>query len=216
METTIRILIADDHPIMRQGLRDLIRSEPGLELVGEAANGNEMVQKARELNPDVYIIDLVMPGKSGIETIIDIRAANPKARILVLSSFSEKEEIRKAIQAGALGYILKISHPKELIRAIWKVSMDEPAFSDSLTLDLFYKSTQTDLGPGQSLTKRELTLLKLLGQGLTNKEIAEKMFIGENSVKVYVSRLLKKLNLENRTQAALYAVRLNLQQLPGE
>jgi two-component system, NarL family, response regulator DevR len=217
METIIRILIADDHPIMRQGLRDLIRSEPGLELVGEASNGYEMLQRAQELNPDVYIIDLVMPGKSGIETIVELRAANPKARILILSSFSDKEEIRKAIQAGALGYILKIAHPKELIRAIWKVSMNEPAFSDTLALDLFYKDTQVDLGPGgQLLTKRELTLLKLLGRGLTNKEIAEKMFIGENSVKVYVSRLLKKLNLENRTQAALYAVRLNLERLPGE
>jgi len=210
MEKNIRILIADDHPIMRQGLRDLIQSETGLELVGEASNGNEMVQKAQALNPDVCIIDLVMPGKSGIETIREIRAANPAAHILVLSSFSEKGEIRRAIQAGALGYVLKIAHPKELIRAIWKVSMDEPAFSDSIALDLFYHNSQTDLGAGQMLAKRELVLLKLLGLGLTNKEIAERMFIGENSVKVYVSRLLRKLNLENRTQAALYAVRLNL------
>jgi DNA-binding NarL/FixJ family response regulator len=210
MANTIRILIADDHPILRAGLRELIDSEPGLEMAGEASNGREAVRLAQELKPDVILMDLIMPDMSGVEAIQEIKKILPQMRILVLSSFSEEDQIRKAVRSGALGYILKIANPQELVRAIWKVAKGEPVFTDSLMLDVFTEEAKPEFLENEQPTARELQLLKLLGQGLTNKEIATRMFISENSVKIYVTRLLRKFHLENRTQAALLAIRLGV------
>jgi DNA-binding NarL/FixJ family response regulator len=210
MADNIRILIADDHPILRAGLRELIDSEPGLEMAGEASNGREAVKLAQELKPDVILMDLIMPDISGVEAIQEIKKVLPQMRILVLSSFSEEEQIRKAVRSGALGYILKIANPQELVRAIWKVAKGEPVFTDSLMLDVFTEEVKPEFLENEQPTARELQLLKLLGQGLTNKEIATRMFISENSVKIYVTRLLRKFHLDNRTQAALLAIRLGV------
>ena len=178
----IRILIADDHAIVREGLRTLITAKPGLELVGEAADGEEAIALARLVSPDVILLDMIMPRKDGLEAIKIIKRENPQARILVLTSFSDDDKVFAAIKAGALGYLLKDSSPQQLIQAIRSVYQGQP----------------------------EVDTLRLVAQGLTNQEIADKLSISERTVGKHVSNILDKLHLANRTQAALYAIREGL------
>lgn len=212
MTKTIRILIADDHAVVREGLHALIDGKPDLELVGEAANGEEAVSKTRSLQPDVILMDLMMPLKTGIEAIQEIRQENPQARILVLTSFAEEDQIFAAIKSGALGYLLKDSSPQELIEAIRCVYRGEsslhPLVARKLILGLGKdeKPEADDAG----LTEREVEILKLVARGLSNLAIAQKLFIGEGTVRFHVSNILSKLRLENRIQAALYALREGL------
>jgi NarL family two-component system response regulator LiaR len=215
MAEIIKVLIADDHPVVREGLRGLIEIQPNLELVGEAVDGVEAVEKARSLQPDVILLDMVMPRKDGVQAIGEIKQENPQARILVLTSFSESEKALPAIKAGALGYLLKDSAPEELLQAISNVYHGQislhPAIARLLVQEL---SQPSDLPPAEEpLTEREVEVLQLIAQGLSNQEIADVLVVGERTVSTHVSNILDKLHLANRTQAALYALRKGLASL---
>jgi two-component system, NarL family, response regulator LiaR len=209
MTENIRVLIADDHAIVREGLRALIGSEPGMELIGEAADGSESVEQARSLQPDVILLDLVMPRKDGIQAIQEIKYENPAARILVLTSFAEDEKIFPAIKAGALGYLLKDSTPQELLQAIRSVYRGEPSLHPTIARKLIQELNHPPgLPPTEEpLTEQEIKVLSLVARGLSNQEIADQLGVSERTVRVHVSSILGKLHLANRTQAALYALR---------
>ena len=211
----IRVLIADDHPVVRRGLRTLFTSEPGIEPVGEAADGVEAVAMARSMQPDVILLDMVMPRKNGLEAINEIKQDNPEARILVLTSFAEDEKVFPAIKAGALGYLLKDSSPEELLDAIRNVYHGQSSLHPTIARKLINELKRpSDLLPTQTtLTDREVDVLKLVAQGLTNHEIADKLVLSEWTVRTHVRNILDKLHLANRTQAALYALKEGLADL---
>jgi NarL family two-component system response regulator LiaR len=212
MTDVIRILIADDHAVVREGLRTLIGTEPGMEVVGEAENGVEAVQMACALRPDVILLDMVMPRKDGLEVIGEIKREDPGAHILILTSFSDDDKVFPAIKAGALGYLLKNTTPKQLLRAIRDVHQGEPTMSPAIANKLMRELQRSSDLPltEEPLTEREVDVLRLVAQGLSNQEIAETLFIGEGTVRTHVSNILSKLHLANRTQAALYALREGL------
>jgi two-component system, NarL family, response regulator LiaR len=210
--SVIRILIVDDHAIVRKGLNALFSSEPEMELVGEAADGLEAVEMARTLHPDVILMDLVMEGMDGISAINAIKKENPEARILVLTSFAEDDKVFPAIKAGALGYLLKDSSPENLLEAIREVNQGLPSLHPRIALKVIGElKNPSDLPPTENpLTAREVSVLKLIAQGLTNQEIAATLVISEWTVRSHVRNILNKLHLANRTLAALYAVREGL------
>ena len=214
-KATIRVLIADDHAVVREGLRGLIASEPGMEVVGEAADGVEAVQRTLLLHPDVILLDMKMPRKSGLEAIVEIKGKEPKARILVLTSFAEDDLVFPAIKSGAVGYLLKDSSPSELLQAIRQVSQGESSLHPTIARKLIQELNRpSELPPAdEPLTEREVDVLRLVARGLTNQEIGKMLFIGERTVRNHVSSILDKLHLANRTQAALYAFREGLADL---
>lgn len=215
MSESIRILIADDHAVVREGLRAVIAAEPGMELVGEAKDGIEAVLKARSLQPDVILLDLVMPGQDGVEAIGQIMGENPGARILVVTGFGDDEKLFAAIKAGALGYLLKDASPQILLQAISDVNRGESSLHPAVARKLIQELNRSSrLSPAEEpLTEREVEVLSLVARGLFNQEIAEKLVIGERTVRNHVSNILGKLHLANRTQAALYALREGLAEL---
>jgi NarL family two-component system response regulator LiaR len=211
----IRILIADDHAIVREGLHTLINSKADFELVGEAADGYEVVQQTRELRPDVILMDLVMPRRGGIDAITEIKKEFPEARILVLTSFAEDDMVFPAIKAGALGYLLKDSSPEQLIQAIHDVYLGYTTLHPSIARMLVEELNQkSDLPPTENpLTEREVDVLKLVAQGMTDQEIADRLVVSHWTIHAHVRNILAKLHLANRTQAALYALREGLADL---
>lgn len=209
MNKKIRILIADDHAVVRRGLRTILLSEPEMELVDEAADGMEAVLKARACRPDVILLDMVMPRLDGLGAIQQIKQENPAARILVLTSFAEDDKLFPAIKSGALGYLLKDSSPEQLLQAIRDVHAGKSSLDPSVALKLIRelnRPSDLPLSP-DPLSERELEVLKLVARGLTNQEIADTLIIGERTVGNHISSILSKLHLANRTQAALYALR---------
>jgi NarL family two-component system response regulator LiaR len=215
MAESIRVLIVDDHAVVREGLRALIDVDPGTELAGEATDGVEAVEKARTLQPDVILLDLVMPNKGGIEAIGEIKGENPDARILVLTSFAEDDKVFPAIKAGALGYLLKDSSAHELLQAIRDVYQGEPTMHPTIARKLMRELQRPpDLPPTDDpLTEREVDVLRFVAQGLSNQEIADVLILSERTVRTHVTNILTKLHLANRTQAALYALREGLARL---
>ena len=211
----IRVLVVDDHAIVRKGICALLATEARIDVVGEASDGQEAVDLARSLQPDVILMDLVMPGMDGLEAIKQINDRQPETRILVLTSFSSVDRVLPAIRAGALGYLLKDSGPQELVRAIDQVysgnSSLHPAIARKLLEEISQPSGQ--VGEGESLTDREVTVLKLVAQGYSNRDIATELTVSEATVRTHVSHILAKLELSSRTQAALYALRKGIASL---
>jgi two-component system, NarL family, response regulator LiaR len=211
----IRLLIADDHTIVRKGLKVLLATEPDMQVVGEAENGVEAVEKAESLKPDVVLMDLVMPEMDGIEATRKITTQHPGTRVLVLTSFAADDKVFPAVKAGALGYLLKDSSPDQLLEAIRQVYRGEPSLEPSIAR----KVLQELSSPGQGkpttdpLTEREMDVLRHIAQGMSNKEIAAALFVAEWTVRSHVSNILSKLQLASRTQAALYALRSGIASL---
>jgi NarL family two-component system response regulator LiaR len=211
----IRILIVDDHDIVREGQRALIETEQGMELVGEAIDGIEAVKLAGKLQPDVILMDLHMPKKGGIEAITEIKGENPDSRILVLTSYNEDENVYAAIRAGAMGYLLKDASPQKILKSIRKVYQGEISIGPRIAQKLMREIQRTSDSPPteEPLTIREMEVIKRIAEGLSNQEIAERLVISERTVRTHVTNILGKLHLANRTQAALYALREGLADL---
>lgn len=205
-------MIVDDHAIVRKGIRALLSESGGFEIVAEAAEGQEAVLAAEQTQPDVILMDLLMPGMDGIEATRRITGSRPEARVLVLTSFAADNKLFPAIKAGALGYLLKDSSPEELVRAVRQVYRGEPALHPTIARKLLQEVAQpADLQPApEALTARELAVLRIIAQGMSNQEIADELTVSEATVRAHVSRILGKLHLASRTQAALYAVREGL------
>jgi NarL family two-component system response regulator LiaR len=204
----IRILIADDHAVVRQGLRMFLRLDPDLELVGEATNGKEVIDMVRDIMPDVVLMDLVMPEMDGILATEIIRREFPEVEIIALTSVLEDGSVVGAIRAGAIGYLLKDTQAEELCRAIKAAAAGQVQLSPQAAARLT-REIRIPENP-QKLTDREVEVLRLIAQGKANKEIAISLYIEETTVKTHVSNILLKLGVPSRTQAALYAVRTGL------
>lgn len=219
MDEPIRIVIADDHAVVRQGLRGYLETEPGFIVVGEASTGEEAIAMVPDLVPDVVLMDLVMPGCGGIEATREIRRLSPETKVIVLTSYTDEEMALPALKAGALSYLLKDIVPAELVQAIKAARRGEavlhPAVAAKLVQELSAPKAEADGGLAD-LTPRETEVLKLIAQGFSNKEIGDKLYIGERTVKTHVSNILGKLHLGDRTQAAIYALRHKLVPLEGE
>jgi NarL family two-component system response regulator LiaR len=211
----IRVLVVDDHAIIRKGIRAVLDLVPDVDMVGEAGNGTQAVKLESELNPDVILMDLMMPEMDGIEAIKQIKTRQPKARILVLTNFAGEDMIFPAIKAGAMGYHLKDSSPEMLIEAIRQVNGGVASLHPGIAkkvLDEFHNSGK-QTSSEESLTQREVEVLRLIAQGHENRDIAEHLVISEATVRTHVSNILGKLHLASRTQAALYALREGLARL---
>lgn len=213
--SVIRVLITDDHAIVRKGIAALLATEPDIQVVGEAADGASAVAQARALRPDVVLMDLVMPRVDGIEATRQIAAELPEVRVLVLTSFAADDKVFPAVKAGALGYLLKDTGPHELVRAIHQVYGGQPSLEPSIASKVLYELAHPVKGPPtpDPLTARELEVLRLVAQGMSNREIAEKLVITELTVSTHVSNILSKLHLASRTQAALFALKGGLASL---
>ncbi len=205
---SIRIVLADDHSVVRQGLRMFLALDPELEVVGEAANGAEAVQAAHTLRPDVMLMDLLMPVMDGIAATAAIRKEVPDVEVIALTSVLEDEKVLGAVRAGAIGYLLKDTESDELCHAIKAAAAGQVQLSPQAAARLVREVRVPD--STETLTERETDVLRLLAQGQANKEIARNLVIGEKTVKTHVSNILAKLGLPSRTQAALYAVRIGL------
>ena len=204
----IRVLVVDDHGVVREGLRTYLELQDGIEVAGEAADGEQAVSEAEALKPDVVLMDLVMPKLDGVEAMRELRARLPGARVIVLTSFADDERLLPAIQAGAAGYLLKNVQPAELARAVRLAHAGEALFDPSVAARLV-EAIATD-EPGPHLTPREREVLALIGRGLSNKRIARELGLSEKTVKTHVANVLHKLGVTDRTQAAVYAVRAGL------
>jgi NarL family two-component system response regulator LiaR len=212
----IRILLVDDHAVVREGLRGFLELQDEFEIVGEAEDGEEAVREAERLRPDVILMDLVMPGLDGVGAMQALRESLPEARVIVLTSFADDDRLLPAIQAGAAGYLLKDAQPAELARAVRAAHAGEALLDPSVAarlVDAIAQAPGDD--PGERLTPREREVLGLIAQGRPNKLIARELEISEKTVKAHVGRVLEKLGVSDRTQAALYAVRAGLVPPPG-
>src|SRR3954451_514670 len=215
-DTRIRVLIVDDHSVVRMGLRVFFDLQDDITVVGEAADGSEGVAMARRLEPDVVLMDLLMPNMDGVTAIGRIKAERPETEIVTMTSFIEEEKVTAALEAGASGYVLKDAEAEEVASAVraayaGEVHLD-PAVARLLAQRLRTKKTEPDLA--EPLTDREKEVLALLGRGLSNKEIGAELFITERTARTYVSNILGKLGLQSRTQAALWAVEHKLAEPP--
>jgi NarL family two-component system response regulator LiaR len=215
----IRVLVVDDHAIVRHGIHALLETELDIQVVGEAQDGQQAIAEAQRLRPDVVLMDLVMPGVDGVEAIRRIRACQPEARVLVLTSFGGDDKVFPAIKAGALGYLLKDSAPCDLVQAIRQVYRGESALHPIIALKLVQelahpqgaeRAAGGSTADAQRLTRRELEVLQSVAVGQTDREIAGRLGISEATVRTHMSNILAKLHVLSRTQAAVYALREGL------
>lgn len=205
----IRVVVVDDHLIVREGLATLLEAFPDMKLAGEAASGEEAIQLCAKVRPDVVLMDLLMPGMGGISAIRAIRKEQPAVQILVLTSYKEKEHVRGALEAGAIGYLLKNLTAAELAQAIRMASTGEPTVAAEATRALIDAVTQP-LSPGTDLTEREREVLDLIVQGLSNTQIAVHLDLSPSTIKNHISRIFSKLGVATRTEAATLALRHKL------
>ena len=208
MSAPVRVLIVDDHEIVREGLRTLFRNEADITVVGEARNGEEALEMVSQHDPDVILMDLVMPGGGGVEATRRVREIAPRTQVLVLTSFAGDHQVKEALRAGAIGYLLKDVSRDELLRAIRSVRDGRPALHSEAQRHLL-RGVSPDPAANAlaELTDRERGVLQLIARGRSNKAIASELFLSEGTVKGYVSVILSKLGVEDRTQAALWAVK---------
>lgn len=211
----IRLLVVDDHSIVRKGICALLEQIDDIQVIGEGSNGQEAVELAKELNPDIILMDLLMPKMDGTTAIREIKAWQSNIRIIALTSFVTEEKVFPAIKAGAIGYLLKDSEPEELIAAIRKVYRGEPSLHPTvakMVLEELGQPVKQPLTP-DPLTEREVDVVRLVAQGFSNRQIADQLVIGEATVRTHVGNILNKLHLANRVQATLYALREGLTSL---
>ncbi|HXV77102.1 MAG TPA: response regulator transcription factor [Candidatus Polarisedimenticolaceae bacterium] len=209
-EHSIRVLIVDDHSVVRRGLRALLATEPGIEVVAEAVDGEDAVSRAADSRPDVVVMDLVLPSMDGVEAIRRIKLRDPDARILVLTGFGSDDKLFPALKAGALGYLLKDASPEELVRAIRATARGLSSLNQQIARRLVAELANEgpDRPPSRdALTQREIEVLRLLARGMSNDDIGDRLHISDATVRTHVSNILFKLRLDNRTQAALYALK---------
>jgi len=211
---TYRILVVDDHEVVRLGLKTLLSNQADFVIVDEAASADEALSKALAHRPDVVVMDIRMPGKNGIEACREIKAELPDVGVIVLTSYAEDEILFDAISAGASGYVLKQGGGEELVNAVRRVAegdaLLDPAITQKVLARVRLATRQEQAAAFKDLTEQELRVLGLVSEGCTNKEIAKNLFLGEGTVRNYVSSILSKLELTNRAEAAAYAVRHNL------
>ncbi|MBN2238720.1 MAG: response regulator transcription factor [Dehalococcoidales bacterium] len=207
---TVRILLVDDHQVVREGLRRMIEMEDGIKVIGEAANGEEAIMKAGELSPDVIVMDLKMPGMDGISATYEIKKILPHIQILILTLYAE-DYVKQAIEAGASGYLLKDSDTDQITRAIYQVYDGYCPIAPSLTRDLVVEFAQISRsGRASLLTKRQIEILKLIADGLSSKEISTELFISTSTVKREIRQILNRLNVADRAQAVSEAMKRNI------
>lgn len=209
----IRILVVEDQHIVREGMVAILSLQADMEIVGEAENGIQAVQLARKTKPDVVLLDMVMPQQDGLATIPKLKEISPSIRILVLSSFAQSSQVYQAIKTGALGYLLKDTPRLQLLQAIREVASGHASLQPSIAMKVISDFERPSAGGGlynEHLTQREMETLRLIARGLSNQEIALTMVVNERTIAKYVSSILNKLHLANRTQAALYALREGL------
>jgi NarL family two-component system response regulator LiaR len=208
----ITVLLIDDHRVVRQGLRDFLELQEDIEVIGEAASGEEGVKQAQELLPDVVLMDMVLPGIDGVEATRRVKSVSPSTRVIVLTSFADDDKVFPAIKAGAISYLLKDVQPEELARAIRAAQRGEAVLHSEVAAKLMqeFSAPRTADEQVEQLTEREMDVLRLIARGKSNKEIAEALVISEKTVKTHVSNILSKLHLADRTQAAIYALRQRL------
>jgi two-component system, NarL family, response regulator LiaR len=205
----IRVLIADDHPVVRAGLRALLKRDPELDIIGEAANGTEAVATARQLQPDVVLMDLLLPEIGGIAATAIIRNELPETEVLILTVVLEQASVSRAIRAGAIGYLLKDVSPSELRSAVKSAGVGQVHLSPQAAMYLL-REIRALAEQTESLTERETVVLRLLARGHSNREIAHTLHITQDTVKTYIRRILVKFNVKSRTQAVLIAIRLGI------
>ena len=211
MPKQTRLLIADDHELVRRGVRELLDAEDDFQIVGEADTVAGAIEEAKTCKPDVVILDVQMPDGSGVDACRQILSDLPSARVLMLSAFADEQAFVGAVNAGASGYLLKRAQADELIVAVRRIAAGEQLLDEDLTVRLLAKSRDADLGDPllARLSPQELKVLDLISMGRTNREIGDELYLAEKTVKNYVSNLLAKLEMSNRSEAAAYAARLN-------
>jgi NarL family two-component system response regulator LiaR len=216
--TRIRLLVVDDQTVVREGLAAILTNYPDIEVIGQAADGIQALEIVKQAKPNVVLLDMVMPGLDGLATIPKIREIAPSARILVVTGFAESDRVYQAIKAGALGYILKDATREQLVQAIRDVAQGRASLQPSIAVKLIQEINHpSELNyTADPLTRRELETIRLIARGLSNQEIAAELFVNERTIAKYVSSILDKLHLANRTQAALYALREGITELNNE
>jgi NarL family two-component system response regulator LiaR len=214
-EQPIRVMIVDDHTIVRKGIKALLAETNDIQVIGEAGDGMEAVQLSKRLEPDIILMDLLMPIMDGIEATRQITYEQPNVRVLTVTSFVGDEKVFPAIKAGAVGYLLKDSEPAELIRSIYRVYRGEPSLHPIIARKMVKEIVELPAAKPapEALTAREVEVLELVAQGLSNEEIAARLVVSEATVRTHISHLLDKLHLANRVQATLYALREGLTSL---
>jgi two-component system, NarL family, response regulator LiaR len=208
----ISVLLIDDHRVVRQGLRDFLELQDDIEVVGEAGSGEEGVEVARDLLPDVVLMDLVMTGIDGVEATRQLKAVSPTSQVIVLTSFTDDDKVFPAIKAGAISYLLKDVSPEDLAHAIRAARRNEAVLHPEVASKLMqeFSTPRAAEAPVEQLTEREMDVLRLIARGMSNKEIADILIISEKTTKTHVSNILSKLHLADRTQVAIYALRKRL------
>ncbi len=216
--TRIRLLVVDDQTVVREGLAAILANYPDIEVVGQAADGIQALEMIKQSKPNVVLLDMVMPNLDGLATIPKIKEISPNVRILVVTSFAESDRVYQAIKAGALGYILKDATREQLVLAIRDVAQGRASLQPSIAVKLIQEINHPSelLYTADPLTRRELETIRLIARGLSNQEIATELFVNERTIAKYVSSILDKLHLANRTQAALYALREGISELTDE
>jgi NarL family two-component system response regulator LiaR len=213
---SIAVLIVDDHAVVREGIRALLETEADIRVVGQAANGREAVETAARTRPDVVLMDLVMPEMDGVEATAQLKRLDPDVEILVLTSFGGDDKLFPAVRAGALGYLIKDAEPEELVRAVREAAAGTPCLDPAVARRILRQvaNEEEESAPAKDLlSERERDVLRLLAHGLSNERIARRLYISEATVRTHVTHILTKLELTNRTQAALYALRVGIASL---